>query len=477
MNKLLIVFILLPLFCIGQKQGNIWYFGDHAGVDFNSVVPIALVDGATYNTNSYSEGTASIADSLGTLLFYTNGRKLWNKNHSLMLNGDSLFGNFSSTQSSIIIPQPASSEYFYVFTVGDYFEDALKHGLSYSVVDICLDNGFGSVMTNKKNVIVLDTIAEKIAAVQHSNGVDYWVLTHKLYTDEFYAFLLTANGISDTIVTHIGSIHSGAQGQLKFSPDGNKIACGSSYLTYFLELFGFNNSNGIVSNYSPINIPINSRIYGVEFSPDNSKLYANYFSFSPVTQGIVQYDLNAGAGNIDSINNSMNIIHTYGGVSPRGLQLAPDGKIYSVDVINRDYLVAINNPNNYGVLSNIQNNAVYLNGKYGSYCLPTFIANYDYSNTDYNCINALDEKGHVDKQDLIFPNPFSFRVTLWIDKVLKDATLILYNSFGQQVRQVNNVSGQTVTLHRDNLPSGLYYIQLKQGNQTIATHKLIITDY
>lgn len=52
-----------------------------------------------------------------------------------------------STQSSIIIPQPASSEYFYVFTVDDYFEDALRHGLSYSVVDICLDNGFGGVMS------------------------------------------------------------------------------------------------------------------------------------------------------------------------------------------------------------------------------------------------------------------------------------------------------------------------------------------
>jgi hypothetical protein len=476
MNKLLTVFILLPLFCIGQKQGNIWYFGDHAGVDFNSGVPIALTDGATYNTNSYSEGTASIADSLGDLLFYTNGQKLWNKNHSLMLNGDSLFGNFSSTQSSIIIPQPASSEYFYVFTVDDYFEDALRHGLSYSVVDICLDNGFGGVMTNKKNVIVLDTIAEKIAAVQHSNGVDYWVLTHKLYTDEFYAFLLTANGISDTIVTHIGSIHSGAQGQLKLSSSGTKVASGSSYLTYFLDLFDFDKSSGIVANYRPLTIPINSQIYGVEFSPNSSKLYADYFSYNPVTQGIAQYDLNAGAGNLDSINSSINIIHTYAGVSPRGLQLAPDGKIYSVGVLNKNYLLAINNPDDYGSLSNFQDSAVYLNGKFGSDGLPTFIANYEYTNTKYNCITALDEKGDVDKQDLIFPNPFSFQTTLRTAKVLKNATLTLYNAFGQQVKQIINISGQAVIIHRDNLPTGLYYLKLTQDNQTIATDKLVIKE-
>ncbi len=75
-----------------------------------------------------------------------------------------------------------------------------------------------------------------------------------------------------------------------------------------------------------------------------------------------------------------------------------------------------------------------------------------------------------------YPNPFSTRSILQSNKVLKEATLSLYNSLGQQVRQINNIGGKTVAINRDNLPIGLYYFQLTQDNQTIATDKLVIID-
>ncbi|MBA3285572.1 MAG: T9SS type A sorting domain-containing protein, partial [Nitrosopumilus sp.] len=62
----------------------------------------------------------------------------------------------------------------------------------------------------------------------------------------------------------------------------------------------------------------------------------------------------------------------------------------------------------------------------------------------------------------IYPNPFSMQTTLQTDKIFKDATLTVYNSFGQQLKQIKNISGQTVTLFRDNLPSGLYVIRLAE---------------
>jgi len=76
----------------------------------------------------------------------------------------------------------------------------------------------------------------------------------------------------------------------------------------------------------------------------------------------------------------------------------------------------------------------------------------------------------------IFPNPFSFLTTLQTDILLKNATLTVYNCFGQTVAQIKNISGQTVTLHRDNLPSGLYFVRLTEENKTIAVDKLVITD-
>jgi hypothetical protein len=76
----------------------------------------------------------------------------------------------------------------------------------------------------------------------------------------------------------------------------------------------------------------------------------------------------------------------------------------------------------------------------------------------------------------IFPNPFSDQTTLQANENLKDATLTVYNLVGQQVKQIKNVSGQTITFHRDNLPSGLYFIRMTQDNKIISTDKLVITD-
>ncbi|WP_168196962.1 hypothetical protein [Flavobacterium alkalisoli] len=36
-----------------QKEANIWYFGQHAGLDFNSGIPVPLLDGQI-NTNEIS---------------------------------------------------------------------------------------------------------------------------------------------------------------------------------------------------------------------------------------------------------------------------------------------------------------------------------------------------------------------------------------------------------------------------------------
>jgi hypothetical protein len=76
----------------------------------------------------------------------------------------------------------------------------------------------------------------------------------------------------------------------------------------------------------------------------------------------------------------------------------------------------------------------------------------------------------------VIPNPFTYATTLESIENLKDATLTIYNSYGQIVKQINTISGKSVTVLRDNLPSGLYFISLTEENKTIAVENLIITD-
>ena len=80
------------------------------------------------------------------------------------------------------------------------------------------------------------------------------------------------------------------------------------------------------------------------------------------------------------------------------------------------------------------------------------------------------------KEALSFhPNPFCSATTLQSGTILKEACLTVYNAHGQQVRQVNHISGQTVDLERDNLPAGIYFIRLTQDN-ACYTGRVLIRD-
>jgi uncharacterized delta-60 repeat protein len=74
------------------------------------------------------------------------------------------------------------------------------------------------------------------------------------------------------------------------------------------------------------------------------------------------------------------------------------------------------------------------------------------------------------------PSPFSEQTTLQTNKSFKNATLRLFNSVGQQVKQLNQLSGREIKLDRNNLPAGFYSFHLLQENKSITTGRLIISD-
>lgn len=361
----LLIFIIFSKNSFSQGETNIWYFGNNAGLDFNSGIPVALTNGQIYT----DEGCSVISDASGNLLFYTDGISVWNKTHWQMPNGYSLAGGHSSTQSAIIVKKPGNNFIYYIFTANQQYSG---NGIKYSEVNMTLNGGLGDVTL--KNISMHTPSCEKITAVRHCNGQDVWVITHDWNSDAFRAFLITSLGVSSmVVVSNAGLFLSGNEnnkiGYLKASPDGSRLASAvwGSDINRF-EVFDFNRSTGIVSNGILFpSISAASGAYGVEFSPDGTKLYGSVLSPGRI------YQFNLCAGSNTAIANSGILVGITTALLPGALQLGPDNKIYLAKYFS-ETLGIINYPNELGTACNFVDIGVFLNGKFSSIGLPNFIS-------------------------------------------------------------------------------------------------------
>ncbi len=388
---ILLLFTLTAVYAFGQAEASNWYFGENAGINFNiytgNVTPIN--DGKLFTR----EGCASISNSNGELLFYTDGTTVYNASHEIMENGRNLFGDESSTQSAIVVPSPGDPNIYFIFTVGS---NQTNTGLNYSVVDMFANDGKGIV--RGKNLNLLPQCAEKISAVvKDCETRSIWVLTlssesgffgNQVSLNTFYAYEVGPNGVNDAPVKSSLPIDIyDVRGYLKLSPSGTTIACANS--TSGLYLFDFDSQTGKVSSPEFLNIhDRNNKPYGLEFSPNSELLYVtssnDYFnSDNPGTNEnplnhssiLIQYDLTA-----PDITQSQIILdsrNNYRGA----LQLGPNGKIYrslsSTYEMGTNKLGVINQPNNSGMSADYLHDAIDLGTRSrATQGLPPFIASF-----------------------------------------------------------------------------------------------------
>ncbi len=431
-RKLFYLFLFIPAISFSQGQGNIWHFGDNAGIDFNSGTAVAIQ--GFVNT---TEGCASICNSAGALLFSTDGITVYNNVGGVLASG--LNGDPSSSQSGVIVPFPGAIDKYYIFTADATTGAA---GICYSVIDMNLNAGLGGAVSI--NTQLITPACEKITAIRNSNGTDYWVVVHAFPSDEFYAYPVTAAGVGTPIVTAIGLPINGSAntiGYLKSSPNGQMLAAGRCFVANDpIELFDFDASTGILSNYIPI--PSIGNAYGISFSPDNSKLYIGYNDLTGIN--IEQFDL--------SITNFQNFPYTViqgTGVYHYALQLAPDGKIYC-SKYSETTLGVINNPNQAGIACNYDDFGFTLfPGTTAMVGLPNFIDNFF---TPITCNVNLGN-------DTMYCGNFSQTLNAG-----SSDSLILWS---------NGSTNQTITIDT----AGIYWVVKTLAGGCVATDTIIITQH
>lgn len=325
-----------------MKEGSIWYFTHEAGINFKIDPPefLGLESGIPGFTHS-----SAISDSLGNLLFYSDGRTVWTRDHEIMENGDSLISKkITREQSAIIIPHPGDGQLYYIFMTNPFY--ALNEGFHYAIVDLSLNGGKGAVI--QKRVNLKNPVSKVMSAVSHATESSIWIVCHSWENDEFHVFNISEAGISPPVTYKFGEKHIYNANFMNFSPDGTKLALA---MDNALELYDFNAKTGVISNYRSLRMGAG----GVEFSPNSELLYAtnNYKIF--------QFDLRFDTE--EEIFNSRLEVGKYNAFL-EDLSLAYNGKIYCTRGGGHGslFIKVINNPNVRGIGCDFMDDALLVPG-------------------------------------------------------------------------------------------------------------------
>jgi hypothetical protein len=349
---------------------NNWVFN---GTHINFTSGTATYGGSAPVFNPTTEGSSSISDRDGNLLFFSDGLSCWDRNKQVMPNGTGLLGHLSATQVVLITPHPGNSKQYYVFT-NDAVENFFATGLRYSIVDMTLNGGLGDIIPSSKNTLLHAGGSEHLSATWHSNGHDIWIGTSEQSSNAHHAFLIDNSGIHTTPVTsYIGGVMQQGLGSMAFSQDGNKMAaCMLTDWPWRILVADFNKSTGQYTN--PIELilsdQVNQQAFGILFSPDNSKLYVSLIQGSD----ILQYDLSQTTAS--QIMASQTAIDPFLSGFFGHIALGKDGKIYVHSYQGTMTLDAINSPNLAGAACNYQPNVVGISSYSSAMCLPNMLQGY-----------------------------------------------------------------------------------------------------
>lgn len=311
-------------------------------------------------------------------------------------------------------------------------------------------------------------------------------------------------GIGGIQTTDIGSLYESAL-SVAIQTDGKIVVCGKTQIGGYYDFAILRyNSNGILDNSFGLggiittSLGITDVATSLAIQNDN-KIVVGGYTYNGVDNNfaLVRYntdgtlDTNFGNGGITiTANDSADYAFSVKILSDGKIILAgssEDGTYnFRLDCYKTDGTLDSTFGNNGMVITDLTGNesggylAIQNDGKIvlvgytgNGILIDIAVLRYNYGDTSPEGFNDKMNQTNVLKS---FPNPFTKQTTLQFQKKLNQGTLIIYNYIGQQVKQLNHLSGKEIILNRDNLTPGFYTLQLIENNKTIATGKLIVED-
>ncbi|MEO0468966.1 MAG: T9SS type A sorting domain-containing protein [Bacteroidota bacterium] len=372
----LLVFIVIYGLLNAQTRLDHWPFSIQQSLDF---VP----GGPVLGSSAIGAGpTSSICSPDGDLLMYTNNNILWDGNHNLInanLGNPIPYGTIFNRTQTLIIKQPCNEDRYFVFSPPSHHtmpgaptiptHPYLQSSeFTYSEVAASQPQGQLSVSALYTDAPLSTPVStEKVTAIAHGNGRDIWVLAYDFSAEEYHAYLVDANGVSQTPVISdlnatggvpISGMWQNSIGEMKVSPTKHKLAMAAYFAG--IQLCDFDPQTGQVTNCElchPDNSLPSPQYSNLEFSPSEDILYYSVHYDLDVfnqTSSMALGRLDLTQPTIGAICASFQyIFNDNGNISYRisGIQRGPDDRIYTLSIENT--FGSLNN--GIGVIANPDN--------------------------------------------------------------------------------------------------------------------------
>jgi len=488
---LLLLMLTLAQATLAQgRNANIVFSDDH-WIQFQGGSPTNLI-GA--NASIANGAVASISDTTGQLQFYCSGPNLRNGGH-MPIPGSSVLASAGAgwTQDRLAMPEPGTPGQYLLFCIGSASWNTPPR-LSYVEVDMNANGGVGNVSSPSISVLA-DSVPPKFMAVPHANGVDTWILVHPYLSNEFHAFLVTANGVSTPPVisstgpvvvnfTAPGPLFQNA-GPLVASPNGRLLAMAcfdwmaTDTLVGTVDLFNFNDSTGTVAHIAVLDSTRDAS--GLAFSPGSDHLYVHQYELVPSPNGpygwrVLQYDISD--PDAATINGSMITLDqedscTYGGGGILSMLAAPDGRIYirtNNEPVTKNILAVIDQPDSLGLACGYQRNGFFVTGQ-PVQTFPNQMRRYNEGMNIQTGVPALASASSTQ----VRPNPLHGAGTLVLD--LADGPVVLRwcDLLGRTIKQQQAyVQGGTIALYGTEIPAGLYMLQVRRKELVLPAVRVLV---
>jgi hypothetical protein len=365
-------FLCLAGFCQAQKYTDAnWCIGDSVMLTHTTYPP---TQGTSNSLFAFAEITVSQKDSL---LFYLRSKWNTNKSDSIVL-----FDKFNQVilDSDSLNSSIGNKMILYIFF------DSITHIYSqfihiYSNSPSILDTSvyLHTVKTvpelkliTKNERVLRRRLTSGLSACKHSNGTDWWILSHGHGNNQFYRMLVSENGVEYVDSQAIGPIYSfgsfGYASFIVFNPQGSKLATINSEGS--LNFYDFDRCTGLLSNnvdkgFTPkVSSFSGSRLMYLdgEFNRTGELFYLirldTLYQYDKMyTRRICWYDtLDLPEKSLIGIkyNHTSNVIYTAPGTS--GSQTyVPTDKDFRMGIIEH--------PDSLGAACSYKHGALYLNGR------------------------------------------------------------------------------------------------------------------